>query len=83
MQPIGPSPASLQNPRGGRSDPSANRPLRFDPSGLTTASSTKGESVAEHDDTLLVAALEDIERARLAVETLQQGDLFKYCLGNQ
>jgi hypothetical protein len=51
--------------------------------GLTAASSMKGESVAEHDDTLLVAALEEIERARLAIETLQQADLFKYCLGSQ
>jgi hypothetical protein len=43
----------------------------------------KGEAVAEHDDTLLVAALEEIERARLAIETLQHADLFKYCLGSQ
>jgi hypothetical protein len=83
MQPIGPSPASLQSPRGSQSDPSADRSLRFDPGGPTTASSTKGESVAEHDDTLLVAALEEIERARLGIETLQRADLFKYCLGNQ
>jgi hypothetical protein len=83
MQPTGPPPASLQSPRGCQSDPSGDRPLRWDSSELTTAASMKGESMAEHDDTLLMAALEEIERARLAIETLQQGDLFKYCLGSQ
>jgi hypothetical protein len=83
MKPTGPSPAFLQSPRGCQSNPSADRPLRWDSSDLTSASSMKGESVAEHDDTLLVAAIEEIERARLAIETLQQADLFKYCLGSQ
>jgi hypothetical protein len=71
MQSTAPFPPSLQSPRGRQSDPSADRPLRW------------GQSGAEHDDTLLVAALEEIERARLAIETLQQSDLFRYCLGSQ
>jgi hypothetical protein len=59
MQPIGPSPASPQIPRG------------FVP------------VATEHDDTVLVAALEETERTRQALETLLDADLFKYCLGSQ
>jgi hypothetical protein len=89
MQPIGPSPASSQVPRGFvpaatiDAAPTADQ-LRWDPSRLTTELSTTAEaSAAEHDDTLLVAALEEIERKRQALETLFDADLFKYCLGSQ
>jgi hypothetical protein len=89
MQPIGPSPASREIPRGfvpaatADAAPTAGH-LRWDPSRLTTAPSTTAEaSAAEHDDTLLVAALEEIERKQQALETLLDADLFKYCLGSQ
>jgi hypothetical protein len=89
MQPIGPSPASPQFPRGFVSAATADAAptaaqLRWDPSRLTTARSTTAESsAAGHDDTLLVAALEEIERKRQALETLLDADLFKYCLGGR
>jgi hypothetical protein len=38
---------------------------------------------SDHDQTQLAAALEDIERKRLALETLLHADLFKYCLGSE
>jgi hypothetical protein len=38
---------------------------------------------SDHDETLLAAALEEIERKRLALETLLHADLFKYCLGGE
>jgi len=81
MQPIGPS-TSLNLPPGDRSAPTAGKPLRWDPSRLTSVT-VKSESVADHDQTLLVAALEDLERKRLAFETLQQADLFHYALDGQ
>jgi hypothetical protein len=89
MQHIAQSPASPQIPRGFVPAPTADAALtadqlRWDPSRLTTAPSTTAESsAAEHDDTLLVAALEEIERKRQALETLFDADLFKYWLGSQ
>ena len=89
MQPIGPSPASPQVPRGfvpaatADAAPTADQ-RRWDLGRLTTAPSATAESsAAEHDDTLLVAALEEIERKRQALETLFDAELFKYCLGSQ
>jgi hypothetical protein len=89
MQPIGPSPVSQQVSRGfvptatADAAPTAGR-LRLDPGRLATAPTTTADSfAAEHDDTLLVAALEEIERKRQALETLFDADLFKYCLGSQ
>jgi hypothetical protein len=38
---------------------------------------------SDHDETQLAAALEEIERQRLALETLLHADLFKYCLGGE
>jgi hypothetical protein len=40
----------------------------------------KTESIAEHDPTLLLAALEDIESRRLAIESLLDADLLWRCL---
>ena len=40
----------------------------------------KTESIAEHDPTLLVAALEDIESKRLAIESLLDAGLLWQCL---
>lgn len=40
----------------------------------------KTESIAEHDPTLLVAALEDIESKRLAIESLLAAGLLWQCL---
>lgn len=88
MQFIGPSPASPHIPRGfvpaaaADAAPTSDQ-LRWDPSRLTTAPSTAESSAAEHDDTLLVAALEEIERKQQALETLLDADLFKYCLGSR
>ena len=89
MQHFGPSPASPEIRRGfvpgatADAAPTADQ-LRWDPSRLTTARSTTAESsAAEHDDTLLVTALEELERKRQALETLLDADLFKYCLGSR
>ncbi|MFI4868798.1 MAG: hypothetical protein ACHQDD_05535 [Steroidobacterales bacterium] len=38
------------------------------------------ESIAEHDPTLLVAALEDMESKRLAIESLLDAGLLWQCL---
>jgi hypothetical protein len=40
----------------------------------------KTESIAEHDPKLLVAALEDIESKRLAIESLLDAGLLWQCL---
>ena len=40
----------------------------------------KTGSIAEHDPTLLVAALEDIESKRLAIESLVDAGLLWQCL---
>jgi hypothetical protein len=89
MQHFGPSPASPEIRRGfvlgatADAAPTADQ-LRWDPSRLSTVSSTTAESsAAEHDDTVLVAALEEIECRRQALDTLLDADLFKYCLGSQ
>jgi hypothetical protein len=39
--------------------------------------------VPEHDETLLVAALEEIEHRRLAIETLVNAGLLTCCLADQ
>ena len=38
------------------------------------------DSIAEHDPTLLLAALENIESKRLAIESLLDADLLWQCL---
>jgi len=67
----------------------ASRPAPRNPADETLGpSSTRAEaplpiktqSIPEHDPTLLVAALEDIESRRLAIESLLDADLLGRCL---
>jgi len=51
----------------------------WDPSLVITAP-MKPEAVAEHDENQLPVALDEIEGKRLALEALQDDDLFKLCL---
>ena len=67
----------------------ARRPIQLNPTAESPRSSPsrpavtppiKAESIAEHDPTLLVAALEDIESKRLAIEWLLDSGLLGQCL---
>jgi hypothetical protein len=59
--------ADAESPRPGSSRAAARPP-------------SKTESIAEHDPTLLVAALEDLESKRLAIESLLAAGLLWQCL---
>jgi len=60
------------NPAAGSPRPRPSRPAVTPP--------IQTESIAEHDPTLLVAALEDIESKRLALEWLLDAGLLWQCL---
>ena len=56
-----------QNPAPASTRPGLHRPAASPP-------------VGEHDPTLLIAALEDVESMRVAIEAVREADLLRLCL---
>lgn len=78
MQLIEPTPTPENFPHH-RGSPQVDVSVRWDPS-VFTLSPAKSNFHSGHDDTLLPAALEEVERIRLGLEELLDQDLFKLCL---
>jgi len=61
-----------------------NSPAQWSESSLSELASSrplKSQEISEHDTTQLIAALEELERKRLAIESLLEAGLLYLCLG--
>ena len=82
MDQITSSPAAQHIPLRDESTPTVINSLHWD-SRPPAAAPPLNAGVSQHDETLLVAALEEIERNRLAIETLLDEGLLSHCLADQ